>query len=215
MEIVIGSLFIVFTLYIVWLFVFVFRFDFTEFFKWKGNHIVNIEDTPAVKKEIQIIGKTNMTFIDKMPEFEPVKPFMVIPFSSEKKEPEEMIEDAEPEAEYLSEEEKKEILESEEINASYWDDDFVDNEFEMRNSVDDIYHAAEVIAGKKTSDSDFMAAKETLRVIPEELVELFAQHAINEKRVKALFEDYLNEKTGNKQILPVKLKDFVVKDYID
>lgn len=213
MEIVIGSLFIAFTIYIVWLFIFVFRFDLTEFFNWKQTAAVSDPESPSVKEDVQIIGKTNVVFINKMPEFEPVKPFMVIPLSVEKEEPEVMPED-EIEVSYLSEEEKKEISDSEEVNLSFWDDDFLDDEFEMRNSVDDIYHAAEVITGKKTSESDFMAAKETLRVIPEELVELFAQHAVNEKRVKDLFEDYLNKKNEDGQPRPVKLKDFVVQDYI-
>ncbi len=210
MEIFISSLLIILTLYLFWLFIFVFRFNWEEFFYWKPKNDGDKSDLSVSSQNVPLIGKTQLTFIEEIPELELVKPVLEEPLPLKQEEDNEIAEE-ELQENYLSEEEKREILENE-YEDSYWNDDSPEDDFHERNSIDDIYHAADVIAGNKTSESDFAAAKETLHAIPGDLVELLARHAVNEKKVKALFENYLNNEIN--QNSPVRLKDFIVKDYI-
>lgn len=215
MEILISCLLIVLAIYLFWLWIFVFRFDVSEFFTWKKNPAESVKDKVTKQQEqIEVIRKPRIDFIEKMPEVEPVKPYRVEPLPLKVKEEPELLEDEVIVPGYLSEEEKKAIVESE-FEPQYWEDS---DEFAPSGDINDFYYAAEVISGQKKSEEDISKTGEILKDAPEELIELFALHAANDQRIKDMLDTCLEEWKKRKQedakTFRQAVKEFVVEDYI-
>lgn len=216
MDIVIGCLYIFFSLYLLWLLIFVFNFNFSEFFTWRKKTPVEKKETPAVVENTEIVGKTQARFIEKMPELEPVKPYLQVPLPVREKEEPEIMPDDEPVQDYLTDEEQKAIRE--EIDEGIWKDDFSEPDFRQPGSVRDMIHASKVVTGEISSEADFAQAKETVRHIPDAVVELFARHAVNEKKIKDMLAERLDEinirKREDSKNFRKAVQEFVVEDYI-
>lgn len=216
MNIVIGCLYILFSLYLLWLLIFVFHFNLSEFFTWKKKTLPVKKETNVVVENTEIVGKTQARFIEKMPELEPVKPYLQVPLAVREKEEPEIMPDEEIRKDYLTAEEQKAIRE--EIDEGIWGDDFSEPDFRQPGSVRDMIHASKVVTGEISSEADFEQAKETVRHIPDEVVELFARHAINEKRIKDMLAERLDEinirKREDAKNFRKAVQEFMVEDYI-
>lgn len=206
------SCFVLLVLYILWLIIFVFGGDLRGFFHSPKSS--QPEPERIEKKEVSILGKTQVNFLDKLPEPEPEKPVREEELKSVPNDENGIIQDAEIKERVLSEDEKAEILKSQEPE-SYWEDEKED-EFSTSCSIDEIYDAAKLVSGQKElSEENIAKTRKTLKNAPTGLLELFALHAVNEKKIKDMLGEFF-DKPGLEinAVTKMKLKDFVVEDYI-
>lgn len=208
METVILCFFILCNLYLIFLLGFVYKWDFRSFLSLPPKKESLPAPNPEVKQEIEILGKTEVKFLDKLPEREPIKPKWEVSLEKEENKEEDKVVEAGPENNTLSQEEQQEIM-ADQDKHSYWEDDDPSKGF----SIDDIHHAAETIAGQRTSDSDIVRTQNTLKHFSEEWIEILSLHATNDKRIKDMLSEYLDKPKDN-QSQKTKLKDFIVTDHI-
>lgn len=203
MDAIILSFFILFTLYLLWLLIVVYRWDLRAFLSIPHKKSIPIE--PEIKTAVEILGQSQVNFLDKLPVPQSLQPLWEIPLDTDDNQ-EDIVE---PELkENLSKEEQEEIIADQEEEA-FWQDDDPSLGF----SIDDIHHAAETIAGQRLTDKDIARTKNTLKHFSEEWIELLSLHASNDIRIKDMLNVYLDKFDDNPVQKP-KLKDFIVSDYI-
>lgn len=203
MDTVILSFFILFTLYFLWLLIWVYKCDFRAFLSIPAKK----QDTskPETKEDLDILGQSEVKFLDKLPIPQSIKPKWEISLDNVDNN-EDIIE---PDIEHnLSQDEQDEIIADQE-EESFWQDDNPSLGF----SIEDLHHAAETIAGQRLTDKDIERTKNTLKHFSEEWIELLSLHASNDIRIKDMLNVYLDKFDDNPVQKP-KLKDFIVSDYI-